>query len=229
MLFFILLITIIFLSYLLNRIWMRIFNSSFRMSLKKSLIFDCNAYHYFLIPGVFIHEMSHAIACLIVGAKIKDISFISKDGGYVLHTEPKIPIIGNILISFAPIFGAILSVYLISLFFNFPIIAMDKLNIIEFFNIIKNNILDWQFWIIFYFITSILICLIPSWQDIKNSFTSLFFILIIALLLEWFGISCFYIFNNSKIINLLFFGITIQIFIILFSFPIYLLKIKDFF
>ena len=61
---------------------------------------------YFLLsaPGVVIHECSHIIGCLITGAKIKKVVLLSKEGGMVSYAQPALPVIGNVIISTAPLF-----------------------------------------------------------------------------------------------------------------------------
>ena len=57
---------------------------------------------YFL--GSFVHETSHAALCLLTGAKIKEFKVFSRQPR-VVHSEPKLPILGMPLISLAPLFG----------------------------------------------------------------------------------------------------------------------------
>ena len=40
-----------------------------------------------LFPGIIFHELSHVIACLFMGVKIKKIKWISSEGGYVVHED----------------------------------------------------------------------------------------------------------------------------------------------
>ena len=40
-------------------------------------------------PGIILHELSHAIACVVLGVKIKKIQWIGKDGGFVVHEHNK--------------------------------------------------------------------------------------------------------------------------------------------
>jgi hypothetical protein len=64
--------------------------------------------HILFFPGIMLHESAHAIACLLLGVKIKKIKFIDKSGGYVVHEDSKdykiivislFPFIFNIFIS----------------------------------------------------------------------------------------------------------------------------------
>lgn len=203
--FFILLFGIIILSFLLHKMCSQIFGKY---------------YYYFLIPGIVVHELSHLFACLLTGAKVHKVKLFSKEGGFVKHSESKIPIIGDIVISFAPIIGGIASVFIIHFLLNFPAVMINY-NIVELLNLIQT----WQFWLGFYLIASIFTSLTPSSQDVKNSFASLFVVLIIFLILEYFEINAFSLLNHQVLINILSFGVIMQIFTLLLSVPFYFLKI----
>ncbi len=53
-------------------------------------------------PGIILHELSHAIACVALGVKIKKIKWISKEGGFVIHEHNKS--YKTIIISLIPFF-----------------------------------------------------------------------------------------------------------------------------
>lgn len=53
-------------------------------------------------PGIILHELSHAIACVALGVKIKKIKWISKEGGFVIHEHNKS--YKTIIISVMPFF-----------------------------------------------------------------------------------------------------------------------------
>lgn len=201
--FFLLLFFIIITSFWLEKIWLKILQKN---------------YFYFLIPGIIIHELSHLFSCYLTGAKVYKTKIISKSGGFVEHGKSKIPIIGNIIISFAPIVGGIAAIFLIYFLLNFPIIT-------DFGPELLTLIQSWKFWIGFYLIASILITLIPSKQDLKNSFINLLLIFIFLMLLKITEINVLNLFNHHLLINLLFFVIIIQVSILLLSFPFYFLKL----
>jgi hypothetical protein len=61
---------------------------------------------YYLVraPGVIVHECSHILGCILTGARITDVVFFSQEGGSVTYTRPKIPVLGDVIISSAPLF-----------------------------------------------------------------------------------------------------------------------------
>ncbi|MCD4656429.1 MAG: M50 family metallopeptidase [Planctomycetes bacterium] len=82
------------------------------------------AFRIFVAPGIIIHEYSHAIACILTRAKIREIKLFKRDGGHVAHEAPKWPpkfkFLSNVFISFAPVIGCILVMW-------FMIFAFDKI------------------------------------------------------------------------------------------------------
>lgn len=90
-------------SLFVERLWCRALGRGFRI---------------FVAPGVIVHEYSHVLACLLMGARIEKIALFEKTGGYVRHSIPKIPkwppvvgpSIGMVVISFAPIFGCLAAI-----------------------------------------------------------------------------------------------------------------------
>ena len=116
-----------------------------------------------------MHELCHAAACVITGAKIVNISFFDKEGGSVTHQKPIIPIFGPIIISTAPLILGILVFYFLAsrihlgntldfnaLYLNFR----STINSIDFSS--------WQNIIILYFLISVSVTMTPSRQDLTN-------------------------------------------------------------
>lgn len=60
-------------------------------------------YYAIRMPGIALHEISHVTGCLVTGAAVKKVVLFSKEGGSVTYAEPKIPLLGNVVISTAPL------------------------------------------------------------------------------------------------------------------------------
>jgi hypothetical protein len=61
--------------------------------------------------GTLVHECSHAIVCLLTGARIQKFKVFSREP-QVVHGPSKIPFVGGALISTAPLFGGLLFLWL---------------------------------------------------------------------------------------------------------------------
>jgi len=57
----------------------------------------------FLYPGTVVHELSHAVLCLITGATITEFNLLRLKDVEIKYDTPKVPVFGNFLIVFAPI------------------------------------------------------------------------------------------------------------------------------
>lgn len=131
----------------------------------------------FVAPGVIFHELSHALACFITGAKIIKISFFDKDGGSVKHQKSPIPIIGPILISTAPLILGILAFYFLAKQIRLQSdldFRTIYFNIREIFHTV--NFTNWRNLIVIYLLLSIGVTITPSWQDLRNMLGSLVFV-----------------------------------------------------
>ncbi len=130
--------------------------------------------------GTFIHELSHIVFCILTGAKVSKISIFSKQPK-IIHSKPKIPIIGQALISLAPIIGGLAFLYAINRFclsnyFTIPSNLKDFLTIFS-----GISILDWQLWVMILLSFNMGAMIGPSLQDLKNIWP----ILIILLFVKW--------------------------------------------
>lgn len=135
------------------------------------------AFRLFVVPGVILHETGHVIACILTGTKIHRIRLFKRDGGDVMHDAPKIPIVGSLLITLAPLVIGMLAI----IFLAGRIMDMDKLKISTdvrdfwpfFFSII--GAIKWAnltTWVWLYLILSVGATMMPSWQDLRNSWIS---------------------------------------------------------
>lgn len=145
---------------------------------------------YFL--GAFIHESSHAIMCFFTGAKIEQIQIFSSQPK-VIHRQSKIPLIGQMLISLAPIAGGFLFIFLINKFTLGSIITINpNSNWQEIFKISFNfisqiNLLSWQGIVFVLLLLNSGAMMGPSFQDIKNIWPAL----LVLLFIKWSFINSF--------------------------------------
>ena len=112
-------------------------------------------YYTFLFPGIIVHELSHVVLCLVTFTRIKSIKLFSRTGGFVLHQKPRFALI-TFLISIAPLLGGMAILY-----FSLKSLGV---NITDF-----NATLSAKFFVILYFLSSILLTMLPSKQDIINA------------------------------------------------------------
>lgn len=135
---------------------------------------------YFI--GASIHEISHAIACFFTGAKISEISIFTSQPK-VVHSKSKIPIIGQMLISFAPIVGGFTFIFLINKFLlgNFLSIQISNNLFLSSINFLSQiNILSWQGIVIILLLLNSGAMIGPSFQDIKNTWLAFLILLFVG-------------------------------------------------
>jgi len=170
------------LSRLLDHIWARVLRSSW-------------PYVLFCAPGIVVHECSHIIGCLMTGAKIKKVVLLSKEGGRVSYAPPVIPVLGNVIISTAPLF--LLPLVLAALTwifgtyggctFSSAIPALDSFASFYSLVVMIGQTLYQNLFVVFngrfllylYLVTSLVLSFSPSTQDLKNAVVGIL-ILIIA-------------------------------------------------
>lgn len=150
-------------------------------------------YRLFVSPGVILHELSHALFCIITGAKIKSISLFDKEGGSVEHEPSKIPIIGPILISIAPFAAGVAAIYFLSTWlgmkeYDLNIVAFKYQDLLTYF---KNlffaiNLTDYKNWVILYLALSVAVTMTPSKQDMKNIAVPTILLILLAVAMFYF-------------------------------------------
>jgi len=142
--------------------------------------------HWLYYIGVIIHESSHAILCIFTGARITDFKIFDKQP-HVSHKKSKIPILGQTLISLAPMAGGFLFLFLVNkyLLLNYlTIIEISSFS--EVFNITLNilsqiDITTWQGWVIILLSLNVGAMIGPSTQDLKN----IWWVFIILFFIKW--------------------------------------------
>jgi len=162
-------------------------------------VLPLRAFYYAIrAPGVIIHECSHILGCVVTGAKITNIVLISKEGGSVTYLRPKIPLLGDVIISSAPLFCIPLvltgltwafSSFLGCVFPLFPttidnagtlhslalaVINVFMLNLVSAFH-------PW-FLLYLYLTLSLVLSVAPSSQDIRNAAIGIVLIALLGLI-----------------------------------------------
>jgi hypothetical protein len=158
-------------------------------------------YYAIRAPGVIVHECSHILGCIVTGAKVKNVVFFSEEGGSVTYSSPKIPYLGDVVISTAPLLCIplvlagctwVFSQYLGCVFPPLPmgvdstdalfglctvILSMFTWNLIVRFN-------PW-FLLYLYLTLTLVLSLAPSTQDIKNAAIGIGIITFVGILILW--------------------------------------------
>lgn len=161
-------------------------------------------YYFIKAPGVIIHECSHVLGCFITGATIKKVVLFSRDGGSVTYSSPKIPWLGHVVISSAPLFCIplvlagctwVFSQYLGCALPPLPssVGSMDAVlglgrGIVEMFT--RNLFVRFNAWFLVYlYLTlSLVLSVAPSSQDIRNAAIGIGIITLAGLVILWSGI-----------------------------------------
>ena len=161
---------------------------------------------YYLIsaPGVVVHECTHIAGCLITGAKIKKVVFFSEQGGSVTYQSPKVPLLGNVIIGTAPLFGIPLvlagltwlfgTYFGCTLFSSVPsltsLVGAGTLLSSALLILYENLVVGFNGWFLLYlYLTiSLVLSLSPSMQDIKNALAGLVILTLLGLLVIASGI-----------------------------------------
>jgi len=129
--------------------------------------------HLLFYFGAFIHESSHALVALATGAKVHKFKVITYQP-QVVYSNSKIPILGNLLVSIAPILGGLTFLFFVNKYFLanqfiMPAFSNWKFFLIDFLKFIKQiNILEWQNLVLLFLFLNMGAMLGPSWQDLKN-------------------------------------------------------------
>jgi len=142
-------------------------------------------YYMIRAPGVILHELSHILGCLIMGAKIKNVVFFSEEGGSVTYSPPKIPYLGDVMISTAPLLFIPLVLAGCTWFFShylgcvFPSLSTSVDSVDALFSLCTgiagmftmNLISGFNAWFLLYLYLTLTLVLsvAPSTQDMKNA------------------------------------------------------------
>jgi hypothetical protein len=164
-------------------------------------------YIVLMLPGTIVHESSHAVVALLMGARITDFSVMPSGNtlGYIEHTAPKIPFIGNAAISIAPLIGCPAILLLVScyfgVYFDFPPGSFDILIETRFlldatFSFITGlDYLNWRTYIFLYLALTLGAGAAPSRTDIISMLPGLIIIVAAIYALNYFSINILYLYN----------------------------------
>jgi ABC-type multidrug transport system fused ATPase/permease subunit len=156
----------------LDRLWARTIPARF-------------VYQLISAPGVVVHECAHVLGCLITGARIKKVVLFSGGGGSVTYQPPPVPLLGNIIISTAPLFVIPLVLAGLTWLFGtytgcsltFPALTLDTLAgagaLVTGSALIvwQNLVVQFNAWFLLYLYLALscVLSLAPSMQDIRNA------------------------------------------------------------
>ncbi|PKL57937.1 MAG: hypothetical protein CVV34_04920 [Methanomicrobiales archaeon HGW-Methanomicrobiales-5] len=179
---------VIFISLSLDYLWARVIPVRF-------------FYYILRAPGVVVHECAHMLGCLLTGAKIRNVVLFSKEGGSVTHTTPVIPVIGNVIISTAPLFCIPLALALCTEFFSaylgcvIPVLplSIDSTDAIVVLGggilgtFTQNLVVQFNAWFLLYLflVLSLILSAAPSMQDIRNAAIGISIMVITGLIILW--------------------------------------------
>ena len=181
-------IGVVLISLALDLLWARVIPARF-------------FYYMLRAPGVVVHECAHALGCLFTGAKIRHVVLFSREGGSVTYSPPLIPVIGDVIISTAPLFCIPLvltgctwmfSTYLGCSFPNLPL-SIDSSDtmllmgggILDIFS--RNLVIHFHAWFLvdLYLVLSLILSAAPSMQDMKNAAVGMCILAIMGMLILW--------------------------------------------
>ncbi|MBA7654386.1 hypothetical protein ES703_62264 [subsurface metagenome] len=169
--------------------------------------------HLLFFIGAFVHETSHALACFLARARIKEYNIFSKQPR-VVYSKPRLPIIGQPLISLAPLIGGLLFLFLVNDFwlasyFNLPEISnWQDILLVPLKLLSQINLLDWQSWVMLLIFLNVGAMIGPSVKDLKNIWPIFFLLFFIK--------SSIFLNFTFLVIGLILTNIIIQFFIIIF-------------
>jgi hypothetical protein len=183
-------IAVVALSYGLDRIW------------AAALPFRA-IYLALRAPGVVLHECSHILGCFLTGARIRKVVLFSAEGGSVTYSRPALPVIGDVVISTAPLFLIPLALFAITWFFSaylgctfpgFPQDAGSAAALADLGYAIRsafsvNLLARFNGWFLLYILlaVSLVLSIAPSTQDWKNAAAGSILLILAGILVAWSG------------------------------------------
>lgn len=141
--------------------------------------------------GAFVHETSHAVFCLLTGANIERFTVFSHQP-QVVHRKSRVPLVGELLISAAPIAGGILFLWAVNRYLLGGYFAASLSPLagwqdwraflaIPLGLIAQVDFMQWQSWVMILLFFNVGAMLGPSPQDLKNVWPALILLLLVPM------------------------------------------------
>lgn len=143
---------------------------------------------WLIAPGVAVHELSHALACLLTGAKVHSMVLFRSDGsGEVRHGPPKLRYVGDLVIGLAPLLGGSLCLLVLAMLLKAPVnplrstagVQPDQLHfLLDLAALVIDDLrlylrgsswTDWRTYVFLYFAICFGLTMAPSGKDLKNA------------------------------------------------------------
>lgn len=172
----VLIISILFLSWILIALILQILSNYIRTKLAK--ILGIKFYIYVTAIGVMIHELGHLFFCIVFRHKINEVKLFSPqtDGtlGYVSHSYNPRNLyhkIGNFFIGTGPIWGGLIAMFFCSYWLNPYIFLYFNDGYFAFLKSIFSTsfIMRWESWLWLYIIISIISHITLSPPDLAGA------------------------------------------------------------
>ncbi len=141
-------------------------------------------WRYSYLLGAIVHELSHALLCILTGAKIKEFSVFSRQPR-VVHLRSRWGLIGQLLISLAPIAGGVAFLAAVNRFLLNDYFAVEIVNLGQLAEgigslLARFNWLSWQSWLMLFIVLNSGAMLGPSGQDLKNIWPAIVVLLFVS-------------------------------------------------
>lgn len=86
-----------------------------------------------LLPGTLVAQLGHVLGLLVTGATVTNTSLYGDDSGSpetTRHPNPKIPIVGPVIIGLLPLLACATSIYFVAQWLGRPVLAKMSLTIV---------------------------------------------------------------------------------------------------
>ena len=119
--------------------------------------------------GIFIHESAHALFCVLTGGRVTGFRVTSTEG-QVTHYRPKVPVIGPMVTSIAPMIVGLVVIGILNHFWLKTSLGITSANLWENFLAVGSNLnpFTWQAWVLLAIFLNIGVMIGPSLADLKS-------------------------------------------------------------